>query len=210
MNVEGNLFRARRPTLVAEAIDVFAVPVRREGVVFGGDGLLEVLAIFAGILDLQQQEAGSAFRSLMFWQIAASIEVSPAIQLVAQGRRTQKSISRFPLPPNSLSPTWNETVILSSRCNISWKHSRECALSWMVCAAVAVIHPSKATSRVVAESRMINCDAFNRIPGARYEKEMGEEWVLLTGQGLISDGAKGVLSRKYGCTDHLRTTQCIY
>lgn len=66
MNVEGDLFRARRPTLVAEAVDVFAVPVRREGVVFGGDGLLEVLAIFAGILDLQQQEAGSAFRYLMF------------------------------------------------------------------------------------------------------------------------------------------------
>lgn len=40
-------------------------------------------------------------------------------------QRTQKSISRFPLPPNSRSPTWYVTVILSSRCKTSWKHSRE-------------------------------------------------------------------------------------
>jgi hypothetical protein len=46
--------------------------------------------------------------------------------------RTQKSISRFPLPPNSRSPTWNVTVILSSLCSCSWKHSRMWAFIWML------------------------------------------------------------------------------
>ena len=53
MYVEGHFFRARRPALVAEAVDVLPVHVRSEGVVFGGDGLLVVLAISAGILDLK-------------------------------------------------------------------------------------------------------------------------------------------------------------
>lgn len=119
--------------------------------------------------------------------------------------RTQKSISRFPLPPNSLSPTWNETVILSSRCSSSWKHSRECDLSWMVCAAVAVIHPSRVTSRVVAESRIVKVaksKLFPRVSDARRMSETEGEWALLTG-GLISDNAKGVLSRNCTCTDHI-------
>jgi hypothetical protein len=51
--------------------------------------------------------------------------------------RTQKSTSRFPLPPNSRSPTWNVTVILSSLCRASWKHSRWWAFIWMLCEAAS-------------------------------------------------------------------------
>ena len=47
-------------------------------------------------------------------------------------QHTKKSMSRFPAPPNSRSPTWNVTVILSSRCNCSWKHSFSWALSWIL------------------------------------------------------------------------------
>jgi hypothetical protein len=52
-------------------------------------------------------------------------------------RLTQKSISRLPLPPNSRSPTWNVTVILSSLCSDSWKHSRWLAFIWMLCEAAS-------------------------------------------------------------------------
>jgi len=48
------------------------------------------------------------------------------------GTLTQKSMSRFPLPPNSLSPTWNVTVMRSSLCRVSWKHSWECARIWIL------------------------------------------------------------------------------
>ena len=41
-------------------------------------------------------------------------------------------MSRLPAPPNSRSPTWNVTVILSSRCSCSWKHSVAWALSCML------------------------------------------------------------------------------
>jgi hypothetical protein len=51
--------------------------------------------------------------------------------------RTQKSTSKFPLPPNSRSPTWNVTVILSSLCSASWKHSRWWAFIWMLCEAAS-------------------------------------------------------------------------
>lgn len=37
MNIERHLFRTRRPVLVAETIDVFAVVLRVEGVVAGGN-----------------------------------------------------------------------------------------------------------------------------------------------------------------------------
>lgn len=55
MNVEGDFLRVRGPALVAETVEVFAVRVRGEGVIFHGDGLLEILAISAGILDLQEK-----------------------------------------------------------------------------------------------------------------------------------------------------------
>lgn len=61
-------------------------------------------------------------------------------------RHTQKSISKLPALPNSLSPTWKVTVILSSTCSISWKHSLPCAASWILCARAA-------PSRLLAVSR---------------------------------------------------------
>ncbi len=57
---------------------------------------------------------------------------------------TQKSISRFPAPPNSRSPTWKVTVILSSLCSTSWKHSLECAPICMLCARDVVRRPVRA------------------------------------------------------------------
>jgi len=57
-------------------------------------------------------------------------------------------MSRFPLPPNSRSPTWNVTVILSSACSCSWKHSREWARSWMLCADTRLRKPMKAASSI--------------------------------------------------------------
>lgn len=50
---------------------------------------------------------------------------------------TQKSMSRLPEPPNSRSPTWKDTVILSSRWRSSWKHSCAYGIRWMLCAAAA-------------------------------------------------------------------------
>ena len=47
---------------------------------------------------------------------------------------TQKSTSRLPALPNSRSPVWKVTVILSSRCRLSWKHSMPWAGSTMLCA----------------------------------------------------------------------------
>lgn len=65
---------------------------------------------------------------------------------------TQKSMSKFPLPPNSRSPTWNVTVILSSLCSCSWKHSRECARSWMLCASLV---PQRRAMTRERESRQV-------------------------------------------------------
>jgi hypothetical protein len=52
MDIEGDLLGVRGPALVAEAVDVFAVGVCGERVVFRGDGLLVVLAVFRGVFNL--------------------------------------------------------------------------------------------------------------------------------------------------------------
>lgn len=54
VDVEGDLLGVRGPTLVAEAVVIFAVRLCGEGVVVGGNGLLEVLAVSQGILDLRR------------------------------------------------------------------------------------------------------------------------------------------------------------
>ena len=76
------------------------------------------------------------------------------------GNHTQKSISRLPLPPNSRSPTWNVTVILSSLWSLSWKHSREWALSWMLWAVAAPIQPSMVTRTADVEKRIVNIKIY--------------------------------------------------
>lgn len=77
---------------------------------------------------------------------------------------TQKSISRFPAPPNSLSPTWKETVILSSLWRDSWKHSRPWAGSWMLCATAEVKSPA-ASSSDEAERNCILGDVVGGVGG---------------------------------------------
>lgn len=52
MNVEGNFLRVRRPMLVAEAVCIFAVQGRGEGVVAGGDRSLVDLVRVHRILNL--------------------------------------------------------------------------------------------------------------------------------------------------------------
>jgi hypothetical protein len=52
VDIEGDLLGVRGPALVAEAVVVFAVRLCGEGVVVGSNGLLEVLAVSQGILDL--------------------------------------------------------------------------------------------------------------------------------------------------------------
>lgn len=69
--------------------------------------------------------------------------------------RTQKSISRFPLLPNSLSPTWKVTVILSPECSCSWKHSRECGFICMLCAEERVMMATKAARTAKIEENML-------------------------------------------------------
>lgn len=64
VDVKRHFLRARRPALVAEAVDVFAVRARREGVVLGGDGLLMVLEVSAGIFDLEHQGNGVSIQFL--------------------------------------------------------------------------------------------------------------------------------------------------
>jgi len=60
-------------------------------------------------------------------------------ETAASSGHTQKSMYKLPLPPNSRSPTWNVIVILSSLCSVSWKHSREYAFNWMLCALAKLL-----------------------------------------------------------------------
>lgn len=54
VDVEGDLLGVGGPALVAEAVVVFPVQLCGEGVVVGGNSLLEVLAVSQGILDLRR------------------------------------------------------------------------------------------------------------------------------------------------------------
>ena len=53
MDVERHFLRVRGPSLVAEAVDVFAVRVGVERVVLRRDGVLVVLTVALGVLDLE-------------------------------------------------------------------------------------------------------------------------------------------------------------
>lgn len=52
VDVKGDLLGVGGPALVAEAVVVFSIGQGSEGVIIGGDGGLEVLAVALGILDL--------------------------------------------------------------------------------------------------------------------------------------------------------------
>lgn len=120
MDVEGDFFRGGGPVFVGEAVEEFAVGVGVEGMVAGGGGALVNDVVAVGVLDL--------------WVEGGVSQCYPCSQMNVMVR-TQKSTSRLPAPPNSLSPTWKVTVILSSLCSCSWKHSREWAPRLMLWAA---------------------------------------------------------------------------
>ena len=61
MDIERDLLSVRRPTLVAEAVDIFAVRVGDEGIIFRGSGLFIILAISERIFDLNNGNKESAF-----------------------------------------------------------------------------------------------------------------------------------------------------
>ena len=141
MHIEHDLLAVGRPVLVTKAVRVSAVDGCVEGVVAGGDGGLVDLEAAGGKLylhcPLRQHIYIPVCSRVHLIVLSMCREWDQCTVLFRQGCvcvHTQKSISKFPLPPNSRSPTWNVTVILSSLCNVSWKHSRECALIWILCA----------------------------------------------------------------------------
>lgn len=112
---------------------------------------------------------------------AAAISALCSLFSLSEGRpravRTQKSISRLPALPNSRSPTWKDTVILSSLWRDSWKHSRPWAGSWMLWAVTAEKSPAAARSSEDAErSCILFCDVWcgQRWGGRSSAVQLGE------------------------------------
>lgn len=96
MHIKRNHLRIGRRVIVAEAINMFALPLRYERMLPRRHAPLVVHDSIAGILDLvspSSHNVGKRYSSLrrMMWGDE-------------RGRQTQKSISRFPAPPNSRSP----------------------------------------------------------------------------------------------------------
>lgn len=60
MNIERNFLRVRRPSLITEAVNVFAIPTGAERVVFGGNGISVVLTVARGVFELQTEKEPSA------------------------------------------------------------------------------------------------------------------------------------------------------
>jgi hypothetical protein len=67
---------------------------------------------------------------------------------------TQKSMSRLPALPNSLSPTWKVTVMTSSLWSSSWKHSRPWAGSCILWPSTACNRPAAANNMVVEKNML--------------------------------------------------------
>jgi hypothetical protein len=124
VDIERNLLAIRAPVLIAKAVSEFAIVLRVKRVVAVRDTLLEGLVLANGVRDLGVQVC----KLLLY----PSAQKQFAFSQYGVVQHTQKSMSRFPALPNSLSPTWNVTVILSSRRSCSWKHSRPWAGSWML------------------------------------------------------------------------------
>lgn len=100
---------------------------------------------------------------------------------------TQKSISRFPAEPNSRSPTWKVTDILSSLCRDSWKHSRPWAGRTMLCAA-AVWKATAAARNVLAAVRkcMIAVGLWYGVVGDQWLGCVEEAWMLSTRGDVVN------------------------
>lgn len=82
---------------------------------------------------------------------------------------TQKSMSRLPALPNSRSPTWKVTVILSSLRRLSWKHSTPRAGSTMLCATTA-------WKAMAAARRLLAAERKSIFPKYRPNREEGIGW----------------------------------
>ena len=124
VDVEGDLLAVCTPVFVAEAEDVFPVVFGVEREVAGRDGLFIDLVLAHGVGDLVKREQdGTSQRSKMSGRQVAGRAGRRMPDLVIKSSPTaltQKSTSRLPALPNSRSPTWNVTVIVSSRCKFSW------------------------------------------------------------------------------------------
>ena len=116
MDVEADFFAGGGPVLVAEAVFELAVLVGVEAVIAGGDAAF-VDEVFAGwIKDLESREDIISHESgivesngrVFVRALSTSGGGRPPLDAWGgpkDGNRTQKSISKFPAPPNSLSPT---------------------------------------------------------------------------------------------------------
>lgn len=150
MHVECHLLAVRRPGLVAKAVDILSIPFGGKRELVGGNRILAVNLMAGGILNLYSINELACMSTAAvyldfshirsFWPVCLSIW-RPRYQ------RTQKLMSRFPLPPNSVSPVWKTTLILSSTWRFSKKHSLECALSGMLCAVAAPMQSRADTAR---------------------------------------------------------------
>jgi hypothetical protein len=149
---------------VAEAVKVFAVHSSGEGVVAVGYG---------AFVELESP----------LWICYLAICQFACHRHVRCQRHTQKSISRFPLPPNSRSPTWKVTVILSSACNCSWKHSLECARSWILCARDERANANSETMRdinnMMGNVCFVEC-SWKRCPFAVLNGQKKSSWLGVT------------------------------
>ena len=96
VDVEGDLLGVGSPGLVTKAVNVFSIVLGCERVVAVGDTLLVCLVLTSRVGDLSK--------------LASCLDT----QQYLLRTHTQKSISRLPALPNSRSPTWKVTVIVSS------------------------------------------------------------------------------------------------
>lgn len=125
VNVEGDLLAVRIPVLVAKAVSELAILPRRKGVVAGCDGLFVELVLIRRVDDLPEkcllidmpknptglQQTCSSPQGCSF---VFTFSRKGTGGVCSDMIHTQKSISRLPADPNSLSPTWKVTVMVSS------------------------------------------------------------------------------------------------
>lgn len=119
VHVERYLLGGCAPVLIPEAVNVLSIVFRIEGEIAVRDRL-----VVDFILAVRVRDLGGGGTNVSIGMHAKLVIIQSERGLA---HHTQKSMSRFPALPNSRSPTWNVTVILSPWCRFSWKHSRPCA-----------------------------------------------------------------------------------
>ena len=118
-------------------------------------------------------------------------------------------MSRLPEPPNSRSPTWNVTVILSSLCSSSWKHSRECAFKTMLWDRTVGRRAAVATRAEATERRIMGrgtlCPRFEEVLGWLSEQIIRLSECCSKPKMFV---APELLAARE-CTDHLNSFSAI-